>query len=101
MPSWCFDPLIYVTVEQHNQIVLESLKSLYKIKQRRKLRSINKLNENLRDDRFSEKLFDMGNEFHVKSKGNVDPCDTVDNSSDIANKPSYAVDSPSLFRELG
>ena len=62
----------------------------------------------------------MGNEFLVKSKGNifnfksqktnnfklnpekgnsfnVDSCDTVDNSSDIANKPFYAVDSPSQF----
>ena len=57
----------------------------------------------------------MGNEFLVKSKGNVfnlksqetnsfklnkekgnsfnvDSCDTADNSSDISNKPSYAVD---------
>ena len=111
---------IYVTVEQHNQIVLASFKSLYNIKQRRKLRSISKLNENLRDDRFSEKSFDMGNEFLVKSKGNtfnlksqetnnsklnpeegnsfnVDSCGTVDNSSDIANKPSYAIDSSSQF----
>ena len=108
---------IYVTVEQHNQIVLASFKSLYKIKQRRNLRSLSELNESLRDDRFSEKSFDMGNKFLVKSKGNnfnlksqetnnfklnpekgnsfnVDSYDTVDNSSDIANKPSYAVDTP-------
>ena len=62
---------IYVTVEQYNQIALASLKSLSKIKQRRKLRSISKLNENLRENRFSEKWFDMGNEFLVKGKGNV------------------------------
>ena len=61
---------IHVTVE-HNQIVLASSKSLYKIKQRRKLRSLSELNEHLRDDRFSEKSFDMGNGFLVKSKGNI------------------------------
>ena len=101
---------IYVTVEQYNQIVLASLKSPYKIKQRRKLRSLSDLNKNLRDDRFSEKWSDMGNELLVKSKGNVfnlksqetennfklnpekvnsfnvDSCDTVDNSSDIASQ---------------